>query len=194
VLGFEGDINYVGSKHGSNSAFDAGAYTGNGIFPLFHNSSGEDSYGAANVVGQTSLRWFSTFRGRLGRTFDRSLVYATGGLAVGDVQSSVSASVQHFDNNNSVFDAPFAFNGSYSGWRFGWVLGAGIEQAITDVISAKLEYLHYDLGEVSYLVTGSNGGGNLPATWTASARTSGDILRVGINFKLCNSTMSGARC
>jgi outer membrane immunogenic protein len=181
VLGAEGDINYVRSSHRFNSAFNGAAFNGNGFGPR-----GEDTYGIANVFGETRLRWLATLRGRLGVTFDRAFLYATGGLALGGVESSVSASVAHFleiTGPTIVPAAPFGFNGSYSGTRAGAVGGIGLEYAFTNTISGKIEYLHYDLGEVTYLVTGANGGGNLPTVWTASARLSGDIVRVGANVR-----------
>ena len=49
----------------------------------------------------------------------------------------------------------------------------------------KLEYLHFDLGSASYnvnLVSGDSSG--MPTTWPASAKVSGDIFRVGVNYKL----------
>ena len=65
-------------------------------------------------------------------------------------------------------------------------MGGGWEQAFTNRFSVKLEYLHYDLGEFSYNVIGTITGapGNaLPLLWPATARVSGDIVRVGVNLK-----------
>ena len=33
-----------------------------------------------------------------------------------------------------------------TGWQTGWAAGAGIEWAFSPSLSARLEYLHYDLG------------------------------------------------
>jgi outer membrane immunogenic protein len=95
-------------------------------------------------------------------------------LAIGQVKSSVNAVVST--------DAIFA--GSYSQTRVGWTIGAGIEQAFTDRVSAKLEYLHFDLGSAGYNVIQLAGATPLPGVWTASTRVSGDIFRVGVNVKL----------
>jgi len=60
---------------------------------------------------------------------------------------------------------------------------------ITDSWTAKLEYLHYDLGSVSYSGAMSNfppGGGGRPAyTIGATSSTSfrGDIVRLGLSYK-----------
>ena len=169
VLGIEGDWDYTNASHSFNSNFDASQYS----------FVSEDSYGPATIFGQASLHWLATFRGRLGYiVWDRTFLFATGGLAVGGVSASVNGSV-----SNSL-GSPFVFAGSSSDVLTGWVLGAGIERAFTDRITAKLEFLHFDLGNLNYSVTGSNGGGNLPTTWYANANVSGNLIRVGLNFKI----------
>ena len=60
----------------------------------------------------------------------------------------------------------------------------GIEHAFADRLSLKLEYLHYDLGTANYLVTVVAGGPpQQPAVWNASSKVSGDIVRVGLNYR-----------
>ena len=101
-----------------------------------------------------------TLRARFGYSWNRVFLYGTGGLAFGNVKSSVLA----------VTDDSDVFAGSYSKVRFGWTAGAGVEYAFADRWSAKLEYLHFDLGSVDYLVTQVSGGDNLPPVWNASAK------------------------
>jgi outer membrane immunogenic protein len=154
VLGLEGDINYADARRSS----------GFGFF------TGEDTVGTQS----TRLRWLSTVRGRLGPTWGRAFLYVTGGLAIGKVESSVSA---------TTFIGPdTTFAGSVSQTRLGGVVGAGIEYAFTDRVSAKFEYLYFDLGNVDYAVTGALPT-VLPPTWNASARVSGDIVRAGLNIR-----------
>ena len=151
VVGLEGDINYI---HGSRSqSFRIG---------------GEDT------VQQTRLRWLATVRARFGYTWGPSYLYATGGLALGDVKSSVTVtSVQN--------PAHITYSGSSSSTRAGWTVGAGFEHAFTNRLSLKLEYLHFDLGKADYSVPRVDGFVTTP--WTASAKVSGDIVRAGINYK-----------
>ena len=49
---------------------------------------GEDTVVSAK---DTTVRWLATLRGRFGYVWDRRFLYATGGLAFGDVHSSVDA-------------------------------------------------------------------------------------------------------
>jgi outer membrane immunogenic protein len=156
VFGIEGDINYLGIRRSRSLAFGL---------------SGEDFIGSQ----VTRLQWLGTLRGRLGPTWGRSFIYVTGGLAAGEVRSSVSAVTT---------GGTFVFAGSNSETRAGWTVGAGWEHAFSDRVSAKLEYLHFDLGTASHAVVVTAGGGGLPSPWTASSRVRGDIVRIGVNFKL----------
>jgi outer membrane immunogenic protein len=149
VIGFESDINSLKANR-------------NVIF------GGENTIRGSQM---TSLSWVGTFRGRFGYVWDRVFLYATGGLAFGKVDSSVSAS-----------DPPGFYAGSYSAVRAGWAAGGGVEYAFTDRISGKVEYLHFDLGNANYTV--SNVTANSPASWITTAGVYGDIVRVGFNFKL----------
>jgi outer membrane immunogenic protein len=145
VFGAEGDINWLNLKRSDDFVFRAG----------------EDTIGSQ----VTKLSWLTTVRARLGYTWDRSMLYVTGGLAGGGVKSSV---LPRRDD----------FTGSTSDTRWGWSLGAGYEYAFTRAISGKLEYLHFDLGSIN-LASGQN---SLP--FIANAKISGDLVRVGINVKL----------
>ena len=81
---------------------------------------------------QTSSNWLSTVRGRVGYAFDRVLIYATGGGAAGDVKAT-------FTNPNT------PFTGSTNSTEWGWTAGAGVEAAVTENITVKVEYLFVDL-------------------------------------------------
>jgi outer membrane immunogenic protein len=167
VVGFEGDLSYLSGQR--TDGFGATVVAGGGS---------EDIVGTQH----TKLRWLSTIRGRLGFAWDRSLFYATGGLAIGHVNSSVSAIGRESDGGPD----STAFTGTYASTRAGWTVGGGWQYAITNTLSAKVEYLHFDLGDVSYNVNGRiiSGGNGLPLTWPATASFSGDIVRIGVNLKL----------
>jgi outer membrane immunogenic protein len=161
LLGIEGDINYLRGSRDNSFRFLV---------------LGEDVVGTLN----TRLRWLSTVRGRLGYTWANTMVYATGGVAFGAVRSNVDAT----RSDGGVVEATFA--GSYSATRTGWTVGGGLEQALTNIVSLRIEYLHFDLGDFSYNVTRVSGTASpsVPNTWLASGQVSGDIFRVGLNVKL----------
>jgi outer membrane immunogenic protein len=99
--------------------------------------------GLVNPVAQSAsenLRWFGTFRARLGAVVaPQWLLYATGGLAYGGVRDSAS-----------LISTPATmgtFVGSLSQTRVGWTGGAGAEYAISPNLSLRAEYLYIDLGK-----------------------------------------------
>lgn len=120
VAGVETDIQWSGIK----GELAAGAT---------FTAPGAPTFGLA---GGTEVEWFGTLRARLGYTpVDRFLVYGTGGLAYGRVNSYYEG------------DLGGAFGDSTSDTEWGWTVGAGVEYAFTDRLSMKTEYLYTDLGE-----------------------------------------------
>ncbi len=72
--------------------------------------------------------WLGTVRGRLGYSLGNFLPYITGGLAVGDIKTSIAGV------------------GSARETRAGWTIGGGLEAHLGGPWSAKVEYLYVDLG------------------------------------------------
>ncbi len=124
------------------------------------------------VAMNQKLEWFGTFRGRAGMLVTPTLlVYGTGGVASGGINTSEAAGVV----STSFFDKSI---------NYGWTAGAGIEGIIAPNWTAKLEYLYVDLGHVSgtfFTPIAAPGGGPVLANY--NSRITDNILRVGINYK-----------
>jgi outer membrane immunogenic protein len=122
------------------------------------------------------IDWFGTVRGRVGILVDpKVLLYATGGLAYGEVKSSETIG---------------AFTGfSSTNTKAGYTVGAGIEGAIGGNWTAKLEYLYVDLGRMSgsFATTIPAFGAGIVASGTLtsgySSRITDNVLRVGLNYR-----------
>lgn len=114
VLGVEGDLEYADL---------------NGDTDILHADQDNLKVGEA----QQDIDWLGSLRLRAGFAFDRALLYATGGLAVGGVK--VSGFIDESD-----------FDDSSKNTEWGWTLGGGLEYALTDELSASLEYRYTDLG------------------------------------------------
>ena len=106
--------------------------------------------------------FFGTIRARAGVAFDRALVYGTGGFAYGDV------------GGNRGYDPVLGYHsGDEINW--GWTLGGGVEYAITNNFTAKVEGLYVDL--------------DTKDNYTLGGRVSVDrdaefgVLRAGVNYK-----------
>jgi outer membrane immunogenic protein len=171
VYGLEADIQATGQKGTFNLSTPA-------ICPI--NTIAVLPCSTGNGSVEQKLPWFGTLRGRLGVTPTANwLLYATGGLAYGEVDT------------NATFTAAVAFPGgpviaststsaNSSTTRVGWVVGAGAEWAISGPWTAKVEYLYVDLGSVSTSFTGPG-----PFTLlTTSSHVTDSVARVGVNYRI----------
>lgn len=121
----------------------------------------------------TTEKWLATGRLRLGITpIDRWLIYATGGLAVASLEATVTA--------------PGFSTFSDTKTELGWTAGAGVELALSENWSAKVEYLYVGLQTGTYfspdIVIPSFGVGPPARFDTRAVSLNNNILRAGINF------------
>jgi outer membrane immunogenic protein len=101
------------------------------------SSSDRHEYGPPTDYArrQDGLDWFGTVRARLGFAFDRALIYATGGFAFGGGG----------DDNN--YYADYYYHDDGQDTATGWTVGGGVEYAVTDSLTAKVEGLYVNLGK-----------------------------------------------
>ena len=99
------------------------------------------------ITGRAQIDWLATIKGRIGITADRTLFFATCGLAIAGVTQETTATL--------TVDGPYgettvSTSESNSETRFGFVVGAGIEHALDDhwIISGEAEY--FNLGTAEY--------------------------------------------
>ena len=111
----------------------------------------------AKIAAQGSLR------GRVGYVFDDCLFYATGGLALGEIRT-------HY------YDA--SAEDSYSNWRAGGTVGAGIEHAFTPQWTARIEYRYVDFGRVTDWTKNTDFG------WNEHNDITEQAVRVGLGYRL----------
>src|SRR6266850_2155131 len=159
VLGIEADIDAADINKGSTLS----TAIGGGALPV-------------TATANQDLNYLGTVRGRLGYTITPTLlVYGTGGFAYGGAE--VSSSV------NTTPGCPGFCGGlTSSSTLTGWAAGGGLEYMISPNWTAKLEYLHYDLGSLSQ--TFGDSFGRFPGTFVnTSTNFKGDIVRIGANYK-----------
>jgi outer membrane immunogenic protein len=111
---------------------------------------------ACPAACSTELNWLGTGRVRAGFAADAYLFYVTGGVAFGGVEGG---------------QAGF---GSGDKTRVGWTVGAGVETAVAQNWTAKLEYLYADLGDKAAYTT---------AAGTFNVDYKSHIVRMGMNYK-----------
>jgi outer membrane immunogenic protein len=134
---------------GIEADLDFGGIAGDGFPKNSTNASG-------NVTGVGSLR------ARFGYALDRALFYVTGGYTGANMRGSVA----DMSGNPNIFV-------SQSNYLNGYVLGLGLEFAVTNNLSVKAEYLYSNYGSANYF-------GGTPDS--ISAGTNFSSLKAGINY------------
>jgi outer membrane immunogenic protein len=158
VLGLEGDAQWTGQKGTGCAGPDCVV-----------NEVPESD---ARLV-EHRLEWFTTLRGRLGWANEGWLFYVTGGPAWGHVKETDTILID-FLPATAMRNATL----------FGYAAGLGAEVRLAPHWTAKLEFIHLDLG-------GLTNRGDFPATnaaveifATTTSRVTDNIVRVGINYQL----------
>jgi outer membrane immunogenic protein len=149
---------------------------------LSSSRSGTTTIGGATLVNTVSTNWLATVRGRVGVTFDRALLYVTGGLALTDLD---------YSQNFFVASAPPGSGSSSSKTiKAGWTVGGGGEWAVTGRWTVKAEYLYVEFDGQSTntllsTTTGCGGGALLPCSQNlhGSADLHAHIARIGLNYR-----------
>jgi outer membrane immunogenic protein len=161
VLGADADWTYLGLKKSTT--------TGVLLLP--------DGRNTISFSQSTSSTQMVTLRGFIGAAVGSFMPYVTGGLGVGWDQFSQTVQVP-------TMPGPcFCWSGQASRAQTGWVVGAGMEYAVSARVSAKTEYLYTDLGSLQFMTSGAPNG--VPGLdFTHSARFTSQTVRVGLNFRL----------
>ena len=165
IGGFQSGYNYQFGTWvlGLETDFQASGQKGSEVFQI------AGGVPATFLNTEHKLKWFGTSRTRLGVLWTPStLVYGTAGVAYGDVTEDATIT-------RGAQSASFSFKD----WKAGWTAGGGIETAMGNGWSAKLEYLYMDLGKTESTIA-TPGLGTLA---TETRRFTDNIVRVGFNYK-----------
>lgn len=92
-----------------------------------------------NTRYETDFGALATLRARGGYAFGDTLLYGTAGVAAGHVANRFALAMPEVGYASPDWSA--------SGFRFGYALGAGIEQRLTDSVSLKFEALYVNLAD-----------------------------------------------
>jgi outer membrane immunogenic protein len=169
VLGVEGDASWAHTRARTTLALN-------------------DPFGLVTqaLTYTTQIDWMASLRARAGYTWDRLLVYGTGGVALigGRINSS-------FVLNNPipliVFPNP-GFSGtttaSSSFTKVGWTIGAGLEWAFNDKWSLAGEYRYSYFGRRTFTLASPDPSGQLGFTpITTSMRLATDQATLRLNYR-----------
>lgn len=93
-----------------------------------------------NNVATAKLKWSGALRGRVGYAFDRILPYATAGIVFGRYEVIPD----------------YAYTPPLPGEKthVGWTIGAGVEYALTEKLTTRIDYRYSDFGSMTYATPG----------------------------------------
>jgi len=126
VLGIEADVSFGDQKDSISAVI------------------GDPLENAVTLDYAAKIDTFGTVRARAGYAVDQFLPYVTGGLAWANAELGF--------HNQIIADGNVAVDLSASDKQTftGWTIGAGLEYAVTNNITAKVEYLYADLGSKDF--------------------------------------------
>jgi outer membrane immunogenic protein len=168
------DGGFGGAQFGYNRQFSS-FLIGIEADVAYLGTSGKGVIGSANAASHQDLTLSGGFlgdiTGRVGYAFDRFLVYGKGGYAYFD-----GSAKQQTTNPGYVATGTGAFNG--------YAVGGGVEYALTQNVSLKAEYLHYDFGTRGGYQT-NVGDKTSPLGYQFKNETSlrFDTVKIGANYR-----------
>lgn len=104
------------------------------------------------------------FSGRVGYSVDRTLLFGKGGAALAHVKY--------------VVNVPGVVSETPTAQRLGWIIGAGVEHALTEHWSIKAEYNYIDLGTDRVDVTSASG-----VTFSQDQSLQMQVAKIGLNYR-----------
>ncbi len=164
VTGLEIDFSATDIK-GSNSVRE------------FANLGGGATSTASVTLGE-NVKYLGAARARFGwLPADNVLLYGTAGVAWERLDATQDTSqVRTPAPDTAIFSSRTPTD------KFGWVAGVGVEMMLGNPNwVGRLEYLHYDLGQVQTAVTSIVPGGAADISTAGSQRI--DVVRAGISYK-----------
>ena len=189
VVGLEADFDGIAGAHRVEFLWSDGIRAGGG---------GADRSDSSIITWRKSVDYLGTVRGRIGYLVTPTLlIYGTGGLAYGGVNANTG--VVEAVSGSGDTPAPFGSFGSVANTRIGWTAGGGAEWMFLPNWSAKVEYLYYDLGSVTYRSALPQFEAIGTVTWKSSAhaalrtRFNGNVVRVGLNYHFSWGAAPGRR-
>ncbi|OBS53317.1 porin [Methylosinus sp. 3S-1] len=156
VYGLESELNFLDLRRGDDGVF-----------------AGFGALGAATrrLTTQENGQYVASVRGRLGYAFGRTLVYAAAGVAAGGWRGASLLTVT--PGVAGPFFAPVSDSS-----RMKFVIGAGVEQALFDRWSARLEYTYVNQQlQIRHFDDYSS------SAFDVRQRSEAHLLRLGLDYR-----------
>ncbi len=138
-----------------------------------YNFAGVTGNSTAGIFALSSaLRQFGSVDGRIGLAFNRWLIYGIGGFA-------------YADQRHSIVTGAFDLTRDYAANEYGWDVGGGVEYALTNNWTARVEYRYYNWGSKGFTDTVFNASPALGIPVVAFHKTTETMhtIRAGLTYK-----------
>lgn len=166
VAGVELDYNWANADRHSNFVYTQPVWNGMADY-------------TAEGYSRSKLNSYGSLRARIGYLVSPSfLIYATGGVAMGEVKSTGAVS-EYLTVFGQDLDLGARY-GSRSKTLWGWTVGGGAEYALNRNWSVKAEYLYTDLGNKTYNFDISN---QADYQFSSAQKNQFSVARVGVNYR-----------
>ncbi len=122
-------------------------------------------------TAESTISWLTTARVNIGMPLGSMLLYGTGGVAVGAINSSL----------HDFYDDDVVITNNAYNTKVGWTVGAGIAAPLGKNWFVKTEYLYVDLGTQDFTFSEPD-----PPGWaliTSSNHTTANILRASLDYR-----------
>ena len=175
----------VGAQGGYNWQFDNLVFGGEADISWINakNTFIPPGIGAANgtvASASNELNWMSSFRGRVGITFNNLLVYGTAGVAVAGINDHWGYGFPGFPGPTTPFsNSQFKFDGV----RTGFIYGGGVEYVISRNWTGRAEMMYANFGSTNNTITGFPAFGAGPGTFTTVFHNSATIGRLALSYR-----------
>lgn len=167
---FSSDYDVNGAIYGAHLGYNF--QRGNLVYGVELGLNGTDIDGSDRCFSslfviatcERELAWYATAVARMGYASGNTLFYGFGGVAWGEVKTDIAI--------DTIFGG-VELSGEET--HVGWTAGLGIEHALSDRFSVRVEYSHVDLGEEDH---------SLDYGLTSEVDLNFDAIKIGASYKL----------
>lgn len=163
IIGWEADFSFSGIRDTATGTFNNSA--------VFDTDTGSTN---GQVTLETKLKWFGTVRGRWGFVVGSVMPYATGGLAYGKLENTVTSSATQILNGANA--GGYNLSATFSDTQLGYTVGGGLDWLIANNWLFRAEYLYFNFGGDDYVPA-------LPAVTLLNTDFEMHIIRAALVFK-----------
>jgi high affinity Mn2+ porin len=164
VYGLETDFNYLGGQSGRSAFF---------LAPSINQTHHDGEVYGYSLNYSPSSTFFGSLRGRIGFALGNTLIYGTGGVAVGGTRGPATLT----PIGDKIYQSHDA-KGSGSR-RMKYILGGGLEHPLSDDTSLRFEYFYLNQALNGQFFV-SNEANDKSVYWS-KVRDDSHVFRVGLN-------------